>query len=82
MARQRFPRPERVSEFFDGPMWEVLSTALGKLSQSEKDKLLTAKTWEETLAIRARAKQLDELRSQLFRDFAVETARTDGGTTT
>jgi hypothetical protein len=62
-------------------MWELISHSLGRLSQSEKDKLLTSKTWEETLATRARAKQLDELRTQLFRDFVVETARGNGGET-
>ncbi len=74
----RFPRPERVVEFFDGPMWELISAGLGRLSQSEKDKLLSSKTWEETLAIRARARQLDELRTQLFRDFVVEVSRGEG----
>ena len=66
---------ERVAEFFDGPMWELLSASLDRLSQSEKDKLLSTKSWEETLAVRARARQLDELRTQLFRDFVVETCR-------
>lgn len=70
-----FPRPERAAEFFQSPMWELVSSCLARLSQSEKDKLLTSKTWEETLATRARARQLDELRTELFRDFVVEAAR-------
>lgn len=55
-------------------MWELIAEALARLSKSEKDKLLTVKTWDSALETRARAKILDELRTDVFERFVVETA--------
>lgn len=68
-----------MAEFFRGPMWELLQESFRQLSESEKQRLLTCKTWEDSLEIRSRAKQLDTLTTDVFKDFAIKVARTSGG---